>query len=316
MESARIHQAMSSLSPPTMPQAQARKKPVVGRFAPSPSGPLHAGSLIAAIGSYLSARSQSGLWLLRMEDVDGDRVRPGAADTILRQLEALGLDWDGPICWQSQRHDYYQQTLDHLIKEGDAYPCACTRQEIRQHGGNYPGTCRHGLAAGRTARSWRLRVPEQFPVWKDRFHGLQNTPPEQGDPVLLRADNYFAYLLACVVDDGAQGVSEVIRGGDLRTFTGVQRYLQSLLHLPRTEYGHLPLLCNADGSKLSKSSQSPAWTGSPGQGWETTLGLLGWDTPAELHGASAEQWRNWALAEARGKTPFWHPPATSVTLPL
>jgi glutamyl-Q tRNA(Asp) synthetase len=275
---------------------------VTGRFAPSPSGPLHAGSLIAAIGSYLSARSQGGRWLLRLEDVDEGRVRPGAADIILRQLEALALDWDGPVQTQSSRKAVYQEALAALQAQSMVYPCACTRQEIRGFGERYPGICRSGLAPGRQTRSWRLRVPDILPPWEDRFHGRQQPPAPQGDPILLRADGYFAYILACVVDDGAQGVSEVIRGSDLLALTDTQRYLQSALDLPHPQYGHLPLLCNADGRKLSKSADSPAWTGDPSQAWEETLRLLGWTTPAGLQGASAVEWRDWArtrMAEGR-----------------
>lgn len=292
-------------------------RPVIGRFAPSPSGPLHAGSLVAAIGSYLSARCQDGSWLLRLEDVDGDRVRPGAADQILRQLDALGLEWDGPVWQQSSRHEAYQEALETLIQAGYAYPCACSRQEIRLHGGRYPGTCRNGLPPGRIPRSWRLRVSGELPLWEDRFLGWQNTPPEQGDPVLRRADAYFAYLLACVVDDGVQGVTEIIRGGDLRPFTGVQRYLQSLLGLPHPDYGHLPLICHGDGRKLSKSQHSPAWAGDPGYAWEETLKCLGWTTPASLHGAPAGVWQNWALSELQDKSRSisWHVSATSIKLP-
>ncbi|MDA8152651.1 MAG: tRNA glutamyl-Q(34) synthetase GluQRS [Acidithiobacillus sp.] len=270
---------------------------VTGRFAPSPSGPLHAGSLIAAIGSYLSARSQGGCWLLRLEDVDEGRVRPGAADIILRQLEALALDWDGPVQTQAARKDVYQEALAALQAQSMVYPCACTRQEIRGFGERYPGICRPGLPPGRQTRSWRLRVPDLLPPWEDRFHGPQQLPAPQGDPILLRADGYFAYILACVVDDGEQGVSEVIRGGDLLTLTGTQRYLQSALGLPHPQYGHLPLLCNADGSKLSKSTDSPAWAGDPSQAWEETLRLLGWVTPPDLHAADAPVWRDWALTQ-------------------
>ncbi|WP_298172181.1 tRNA glutamyl-Q(34) synthetase GluQRS [Acidithiobacillus sp.] len=270
---------------------------VTGRFAPSPSGPLHAGSLIAAIGSYLSARSQGGRWLLRLEDVDEGRVRPGAADTILRQLEALALDWDGPVQTQATRKNVYQDTLEALQAQGTAYPCACTRQEIRSFGARYPGVCRAGLAPGRQTRSWRLRVPDILNPWEDRFHGWQHTPAIQGDPILLRADGYFAYMLACAVDDGEQGVSEVIRGADLLALTGVQRHLQSALGLPHPQYGHLPLLFNAAGHKLSKSADSPAWAGDPSQAWEKTLHLLGWITPHDLHGADAALWRDWALIQ-------------------
>ncbi len=278
---------------------------VTGRFAPSPSGPLHAGSLIAAIGSYLSARSQGGRWLLRLEDVDEGRVRPGAADIILRQLEALALDWDGPVQTQSSRKVVYQEALAALQAQSMVYPCACTRQEIRGFGERYPGICRPGLPPGRQTRSWRLRVPDLLPPWEDRFHGPQQLPAPQGDPILLRADGYFAYILACVVDDGAQGVSEVIRGSDLLALTDTQRYLQSALDLPHPQYGHLPLLCNADGRKLSKSADSPAWTGDPSQAWEETLRLLGWTTPAGLQGASAVEWRDWARTRMAEGQPLY-----------
>ncbi len=278
---------------------------VVGRFAPSPSGPRHAGSLLAAIGSALSVRSQGGRWLLRLEDVDAGRVRPGAAGAILRQLEALALDWDGPVLTQAARKERYQDALKALQEQGAAYPCACTRQDIRGFGARYPGTCRQGLAHGRQPRSWRLRVPDTLPPWEDRFHGRQDTPAPQGDPVLLRADGYFAYILVCVVDDGAQGVSEVIRGGDLLSITGVQRHLQNALNLPHPQYGHLPLLRNAEGRKLSKSADSPAWTGDPSHAWEETLRALGWTTPAGLRGASAGTWRDWALARMAEGQPLY-----------
>ena len=278
---------------------------VTGRFAPSPSGPLHAGSLIAAIGSHLSARSQGGRWLLRLEDVDEGRVRPAAADIILRQLEALALDWDGPVQTQTARKNVYQEALAALQAKSMVYPCACTRQEIRSLGERYPGICRSGLPLGRQTRSWRLRVPDILPPWEDRFHGWQQPSTPQGDPILLRADGYFAYILASVVDDGEQGVNEVIRGGDLLTLTGTQRYLQCALDLPYPQYGHLPLLCNADGSKLSKSTDSPAWAGDPSQAWEETLRLLGWVTPPDLHGADAPVWRDWALLQMTEEKPLY-----------
>ncbi|MGE4530682.1 MAG: tRNA glutamyl-Q(34) synthetase GluQRS [Acidithiobacillus sp.] len=273
--------------------------PVIGRFAPSPSGPLHAGSLIAAIGSYLSARSQGGRWLLRMENIDESRTRPGAAERILRQTEALGLDWDGPVWIQSTRKERYQDALTLLIAAQEAYPCGCTRQEIRRAGNHYPGTCRAGLRPGRPARSWRLRLPETLDAWADRFLGPQVSTEMSGDPILLRADGYFAYLLACVVDDAEQGVTEVLRGQDLLSLTAIQRYLQQILGYPHPSYGHLPLLYNAEGHKLSKSTDSPAWSSDPGLAWEATLRYLGWATPQFLHGAPAVSWRDWALAQLR-----------------
>lgn len=279
-------------------------RPPIGRFAPSPSGPLHRGSLVAAIGSYLSARSRNGQWLLRMEDVDGGRVRPGAAATILRQLTDLALDWDGPVLVQSRRNDLYRAALGILRASGHAYPCACTRAEIQAAGGVYPGTCRHGLPAGRSPRTWRLRLPDAPGSWQDRYLGWQQGR-NMGDPVLLRADDYFAYLLACVVDDGAQGVSEIIRGADLLPFTATQRTLQQALGLPALAYGHLPVILGPDGRKLSKSSGAAPWQGNAGDAWERALRDLGWAAPPAMHGASAPQWRDYALAELRRGRPLW-----------
>lgn len=278
--------------------------PPVGRFAPSPSGPLHRGSLVAAIGSYLSARSRHGQWLLRLEDVDEGRVRPGAADAILRQLTDLALDWDGPVLVQSRRNDLYRTALEILQNSGHAYPCACTRAEIQAAGGIYPGTCRHGLPAGRSPRAWRLRLPQAPSSWQDRYLGRQ-WGPKGGDPVLLRADGYFAYLLACVVDDGAQGVSEIIRGADLLPFTPSQRALQRALGLPSPAYGHLPVILGPDGRKLSKSNGSAPWQGDAGNAWQQALTDLGWATPPAMQGASALQWRDYALAELRQGKALW-----------
>ncbi|MCL5980413.1 MAG: tRNA glutamyl-Q(34) synthetase GluQRS [Gammaproteobacteria bacterium] len=278
--------------------------PPVGRFAPSPSGPLHRGSLVAAIGSYLSARSRHGQWLLRMEDVDGGRVRPGAADAILRQLTDLALDWDGPVLVQSRRNDLYLAALGILQTSGYAYPCACTRAEIQAAGGVYPGTCRHGLPAGRSPRAWRLRLPEAPSSWQDRYLGWQRGR-NGGDPVLLRADGYVAYLLACVVDDGAQGVSEIIRGADLLPFTPSQRTLQRALGFPSPAYGHLPVILGPDGRKLSKSSGAAPWQGNAGNAWQQALADLGWATPPAMRGASAQQWRDYALAELRQGKALW-----------
>ncbi len=182
----------------------------IGRFAPSPTGPLHQGSLVAALASCLEARANKGRWLVRMEDVDAPRTQVGAADTILSQLEACGFEWDGPILWQSQRLGAYQAALDCLIAEGLAYPCACSRREIadsalRAPDGSlrYPGTCRNGLAPGRATRAWRCRGDSGLLEWNDAIQGAQREDLTQtvGDFVLLRADGQFAYQLAVVVDD-------------------------------------------------------------------------------------------------------------------
>ncbi|MBV7498827.1 tRNA glutamyl-Q(34) synthetase GluQRS [Achromobacter sp. ACM05] len=245
----------------------------VGRFAPSPSGPLHAGSLATALASWLDARAQRGRWLLRIEDVDTPRTVPGAADVIMGQLQALGLVWDGEIVWQSQRNDAYQAAFDALAARGLIYGCGCTRREIADSalrgqtapGADgerpYPGTCRHGLPAGREARAWRLRVPEGLERFEDRWLGAQEQDVAQavGDFALRRADGLWAYQLAVVVDDAAQGVTDVVRGADLLSSTARQRVLGRLLGLPPLRYLHVPLILDpASGLKLSKQNGAPA----------------------------------------------------------
>ena len=245
----------------------------VGRFAPSPSGPLHAGSLATALASWLDARAQGGRWLLRIEDVDTPRTVPGAAEVIMAQLHALGLDWDGDIMWQSRRGDAYQAAFDALAAQGLIYGCGCTRREIADSalrgqtapGADgerpYPGTCRHGLPQGRQARAWRLRVPDGVERFEDRWLGPQEQDVAQavGDFALRRADGLWAYQLAVVVDDGAQGVTDVVRGADLLSSTARQRVLGRLLGLPALRYLHVPLILDpASGLKLSKQNGAPA----------------------------------------------------------
>lgn len=274
-----------------------------GRFAPSPTGLLHAGSLTTAVGSYLHARSQGGQWLLRIEDLDPPREVPGAADAILRTLEALGLAWDGPVIWQSQRLTAYQDALDALIASGHAYPCACTRREIALAGYPgvdgvvYPGTCRNGLAAGKAGRAWRLHVPAGEVMFMDGHYGAQrqDVAHQVGDYVLKRADGLFAYQLAVVVDDAWQGISEVVRGADLLDSTPRQIVLQRALNAPTPRYTHLPLLVNAAGEKLSKQTLAPAIR--PDQAADElrlALTRLNHAPPADCQGLD-ELW-GWALA--------------------
>jgi len=233
----------------------------VGRFAPSPTGPLHFGSLVAALGSYLEAGARGGRWLLRMEDVDAPRCRPEHADAILRLLDAAGFEWDGPVRVQSARTAHYAAALDRLKARGAVYPCGCTRAELADAppgvdgAAIYPGACRHGLPPGKTARAWRLRVAGEI-GFDDRVQGPQHQdlPREVGDCVLLRADGYFAYQLAVVVDDAEQGVDHVVRGADLIHSTARQIYLQRLLGLPTPDYAHLPVAVDAAGQKLSKQT--------------------------------------------------------------
>ena len=242
----------------------------VGRFAPSPSGPLHAGSLVAALASWLDARAHHGRWLLRIEDVDGPRTLPGADAEIARQLDALGLTPDAPPVRQSQRGALYERALQQLREIGAAYPCGCTRRDIdvelaalglpavRGSERVYPGTCRHGLN-GKPARAWRVACgSDDTPVfidWHDRRLGAQHQDVTHavGDFVLQRADGPWAYQLAVVVDDAEQGVTDVVRGADLADNTARQIHLQRLLGLPTPRYLHTPLVRDALGEKLSKS---------------------------------------------------------------
>ena len=253
--------------------------PYVGRFAPSPTGPLHAGSLVAALASWLDARAHGGQWLVRIEDVDTPRCIPGADQFILQQLATCGLVPDAPVMWQSQRNDAYQAALDALIAKGWAYPCGCSRKEIedaqalmghtreRHTAAVYPGTCRNGLN-GKTARAWRLNVQRviddlKLPApltWQDRLLGTQeqNVAQEVGDFVLRRADGLWAYQLAVVVDDAAQGITHIVRGADLTDNTARQIVLQQALGLPTPSYMHTPLVLGENGEKLSKQNGAKA----------------------------------------------------------
>lgn len=239
-----------------------------GRFAPSPTGPLHAGSLVAALASWLDARARGGEWLVRIEDVDTPRCVPGADRLILQQLAACGLTSDLPVVWQSQRGPLYQAALDRLLEQGLAYPCACSRSDIeaalaaagqpreRHQAAVYPGTCRSGLL-GRPARAWRLRLPDAAPVhWTDARLGpqQQDVSTEVGDFVLRRADGLWAYQLAVVVDDAEQAITHVVRGQDLADNTPRQILLQQALELPPVNYHHVPLVLGANGEKLSKQN--------------------------------------------------------------
>lgn len=243
-----------------------------GRFAPSPTGPLHAGSLVAALASWLDARAHQGQWLVRIEDVDTTRCIAGADQRILQQLAACGLHADEPPVWQSQRHARYAQALATLEATHWVYPCACSRKNIAaaqqaagigrtRHGELvYPGTCRSGLH-GQRARAWRLRIPDDsVVVWHDRRLGAQqqNVAIDVGDFVVLRADGCYAYQLAVVVDDAAQGISDVVRGADLCDNTARQILLQRALQAPTPRYLHTPLVKAEDGEKLSKQNGAQA----------------------------------------------------------
>jgi glutamyl-Q tRNA(Asp) synthetase len=259
-----------------------------GRFAPSPTGPLHFGSLVAALASWLDARAADGTWLLRIEDLDKPREQPGAADAILRQLEGLGLTWDGPVLYQSARDASYRAALDALERRGATYPCGCTRSEIADSalaidGARiYPGTCRGGLAPGRRARATRVRTARDPIRFTDRVQGeiAQSVEQEVGDFVLCRADGVIAYQLAVVVDDDAQGVTDVMRGADLLDSTARQIWLQRLLGYSSPRYLHLPAAVTASGEKLSKQTGAPAVdTAQPLRELARALAFLGQPVP-------------------------------------
>ena len=286
--------------------------PYRGRFAPSPTGPLHFGSLVAALGSYLDARANEGVWLLRMEDVDTSRNVPGAADDILRTLLAFGFEWDGSVVYQTCRLDAYAAALEQLKQAGLAYGCACSRKEIADSathaaidgGLAYPGNCRHGLAPGRTARAWRLRVDDRELAFDDRLQGrvAQHLERDVGDFVLRRADGLFAYQLAVVVDDALQDITHVVRGADLLASTPRQIWLQHCLGYRQPDYAHLPVAANSAGEKLSKQTLAqPLTVARASAELVAALRFLGQGVPEELGRAGvAEVWawarENWSFA--------------------
>ena len=294
-----------------------------GRFAPSPTGPLHFGSLVAAVGSYLDAKHHQGKWLVRVEDLDTPRTVEGAADEILSTLKAYGLYWDEEIIHQSQRTAAYEAAF-HRLKIADAvYPCACSRKEIADsalHRGDelvYPGTCRNGIPAGREGRAWRVRTDLDLsrhtrPRGNDESinengivafddvlqgHITQRLEYDIGDFVVLRADGLFAYQLAVVVDDAAQGITHVVRGADLLYSTPRQIYLQRLLGFHTPAYMHLPVAVNMQGEKLSKQTLArPVGKNSPSTTLFDVLVFLRQQPPAELRLDTIEQILAWAIS--------------------
>ena len=230
----------------------------IGRFAPTPSGYLHFGSLVAALASYLDARAVNGRWLLRMEDLDPPREVPGAQQAILATLESYGLHWDGELVRQSERHAEYRALVERLLERGLAYACTCSRKRLEAYQGIYPGFCRDA-GHPRANAAIRLRVPERRYGFDDRVQGhySQDLAREVGDFVIQRRDGLYAYQLAVVLDDAWQGVTDVVRGADLLDSTPRQLYLQELLGLPQPRYLHVPLIIQPDGHKLGKSYRSP-----------------------------------------------------------
>lgn len=279
-----------------------------GRFAPTPSGPLHFGSMVAAIGSFLDARAHGGAWGLRIDDVDPLRVAEGAVDSILRCLESFALQWDGPVVLQSRRGDAYHAALHRLHQAGVTFACACSRKQIGEEGiaglegAVYPGTCRDGLPQGRAARAQRVRVNDSPIGFEDALQGWieQELARDIGDFVLYRADRVYSYHLVCAVDDAEEGITDIVRGADLIDSTPRQIYLQQLLGLLQPAYLHLPVAVNQQGEKLSK--QTLAQPVEPQHPWKTidaVLRFLGLMLPGEYARAGATDCLQWAAANWR-----------------
>lgn len=298
---------------------------IVGRFAPSPTGPLHLGSLVAALGSYLMAKNAGGIWYLRMEDLDLPRVVPGIADDMLATLEKLGFQWDGEVVYQSRRTGYYREAADELVRRGLAYACGCTRSEIAQiasapheEGLVYPGLCRDGLPADKAERALRVKVYDDVISFEDGIMGRysQHLSASCGDFVIHRADGPYAYHLAVVVDDAAAGVNQLVRGADLLGSTPRQIYLQRIFQYRTPGYYHLPLVTGPDGAKLSKRDNAVSLAAGRDLAKEgsallvSALRFLGQAPPPILKGAPPAEVLAWgaanfdAAAVPRASAPF------------
>lgn len=293
---------MAMPSPITASQAS---NPYIGRFAPSPSGPLHFGSLVTALASYLDAKAHGGQWLVRMEDIDPPREQPGAATAILRCLEGHGLHWDGEVMYQSERHHAYQDCLSALIARQWVYPCGCSRQDLASMGGIYNGHCRNrpvNLAQPYSLRLKLYDIDDHPSADEIHFHDLiqgpqaQNLRTQAGDQVLKRRDGFYAYQLAVVVDDIAQGITHVIRGADLLEVTGRQLFFFKLLSAPLPAFGHVPLAVQENGQKLSKQNHARAIdTQAASRNLWRGLEFLGQNPPADLADASTSEILDWGL---------------------
>jgi glutamyl-Q tRNA(Asp) synthetase len=273
------------------------EQPYRGRFAPSPTGPLHFGSLIAATASYLQARSQQGEWFVRIEDIDPPREMPGASEAIVKSLAAFGFEWDGAIDYQQHRIERFHAALETLKQQGMAYPCACTRKQLADYNSPvYPGICRHGLPAGSKARAWRIRTANKL-ILQDGIQGHieYDLPIDAGDFVLLRADGLIAYQLAVAIDDAEQGITEVVRGADLLDSTPRQIYIQRVLQLASPHYAHHPVIVNRQGEKLSKQTHAPELddTHPVNQIWQA-LAFLGQSPEEALKRATIREIWDWA----------------------
>jgi len=277
-----------------------------GRFAPSPSGPLHFGSLVSAVASYLDAKANQGVWLVRMEDIDPPREMTGAADTILQQLERHGLHWDETVLYQSQRSKAYQSVLEELKQADRIYPCQCSRQQIKEHQGIHNYRCE--LLDQTTPYALRLSAKKPCQIaLHDIFQGnqQQDIQLEVGDMVLYRKDQLFAYQLAVVIDDAFQQITHVIRGSDLLSSTPRQIYLQQQLKLPTPEYGHIPVAVNPNGQKLSKQNHAKSIDNNTAeQNLATAIRWLGLPLPASQTFTSCDELLTWGISHwQRNKIP-------------
>ena len=271
----------------------------VGRFAPSPTGELHFGSLVAAVASYLETKSRHGHWLIRVEDIDPPREVPGSADRILQTLQAFGMRSDSPVLFQGTRRASHRALVDRLLQEGKAFPCGCSRRDLPESG-VYPGTCRDGLPAGKAPRAIRLKVDDRPVVFEDRIQGElgENLAETTGDFVIWRADGLPAYQLAVVADDNFQAVTEVVRGHDLAGSTARQIHVARCLGLAVPSYAHHPVVVMPDRRKLSKRLESdPIATLPKAQTLQQALQFLGHPCPETLPLAGLWRWAldNWDL---------------------
>lgn len=273
--------------------------PYRGRFAPSPTGPLHFGSLVTAVASYLDARSHAGQWLIRIEDLDPLRESREAVTQILDSLQAHGLQSDEPVRFQSARHDAYASVIDQLLANNRAYRCCCSRKELAANGGTHPHHCRDGEISPDAPHAIRLRLEDATVSWSDRLLGpqAQVIRAERDDPVIRRKEGFYAYQLAVVVDDIDQGISHIVRGSDLLDTTAAQLKLYDMLGATPPAYLHVPVILNATGQKLSKQTHAPALDdGQPGQNLWHALAALGQQPPDHLSDQSPDAILKWALS--------------------
>ncbi len=295
-----------------MNQSGDGRKVTAGRFAPSPTGHLHTGSLVTAVGSRLLAKSRGGRWLLRLDDLDAPRQITGVADDIMATLESFSLFWDGEISRQSLNTGEYEKFFEILLEKGTLYPCRCSRRDIalsasaphpQDDSVPYPGTCRHGVSPGETIRSWRIKVLDEDICFSDLRLGVvcRNLVTSGNDFVVRRGDGGFAYQLAVVVDDFITGVNQVARGDDLLHSTARQIHIQRILGIPEPEYCHFPLVTGQDGKKLSKrdnlvSSELGNWRGRESELLLQVLSFLGQNPPQSLAGAGCAEIVEWGEA--------------------